>query len=206
MEKNIDQLKQELVHEIKDLAAEIAKSNSFVGMLSNEIKFRALHEKFINLKFLERKHIGLDVFDQPIPLKEEKQEVFSDAEIFPDETIHEYDFQSEQEVDISDLENEINIESHEIENPEDLQDDFTDLLPQKQFPKIKIDFNDKIAFLNQLFVGEASKMDFVMDTFNQMNSLHDARLYLSDLKHEMDWKNKEEYVERLETLIVKRFE
>lgn len=266
-----EQLKQELVQEIKDLAAEIAKSNTFVGLLSNEIKLRSLHEKFINLKFLERKHLGLDIFDQPIQTESEKEEIFStDNERFEDEPVVEFSFKpsgssnreistenddmtefhenpeilKEDEIikkEIPDTEefiseeeipgnyteeiprnNEIKQEdnpsfreetekSSEIPSSEPFfyepQDDFSDLLPShSKWPKIHLDYNDKIAFLNQLFYGDSETMDLIMSTLNHMESLSDSRIYLKDLKREMDWNHKEEYLERLDELIVKRFE
>ena len=86
MENQLDQLKNELVRDIKELATEIAKSNSFVGLISQEIKFKTLHEKFINLKFLERKNIGLDIFDQPIPVQDFfEDEDSNEEEFFTDE-------------------------------------------------------------------------------------------------------------------------
>lgn len=274
-----EQLKQDLVLEIKDLAAEIAKSNTFVGLLSNEIKLRSLHEKFINLKFLERKHLGLDIFDQPIQTESEKEEIFStDNERFEDEPVVEFSFKSSgnnnaeipaepikqgelqdnfHETETFESEKEtiqedeqknysINFEEESVEptaeenlmyqddsesdnlNSESLdtssapstapsepaepffyepQDDFSDLLPShSKWPKIHLDYNDKIAFLNQLFYGDSETMDLIMSTLNHMESLSDSRIYLKDLKREMDWNNKEEYLERLDELIVKRFE
>lgn len=240
MENNIDQLKQELVQEIKDLAAEIAKSHSYVGLLSNEIKFRALHEKFINLKFLERKHIGLNIFDQPIPVKDEKNEVFSDdQERFADEQIQEYNFEPQfiNKPEIPEIVPEVEAEKPEIEevataieqeiieditpdNPKethsekeilgnpytDAEYDFTGLVSGKSFPKIQIDFNDRIAFLNQLFDQDAQKMDKTVERLNKLNSANESNHYINELKEEMHWKGKEEYVERLKTLIAKRFE
>lgn len=251
---DIDQLKQELVVEIKALAEEISKSNSYIGLLSNEIKFRSLHEKFINLKFLERKHIGLEIFDQPIPLKEEKMEIFSsDEERFEDENVIEFDFkknyETQEETPIhNDVEqesatenskttviqskepetqvensteekidahedvaanetNEFVEEKHETNLSFDPVDDYADLVPEKKFiPKIQLDFNDRIAFLNQLFDGDSESMDLVFKTLNHMETFSDSRSYLHDLKSEMNWHDQEEFLERLEELIAKRFD
>lgn len=240
----IDQLKQELVQEIKTLADDLAKSNSFVGLLSNEIKFRSLHEKFINLKFLERKHIGLEIFDQPIPVSSDKEEIFKTSENrYDDEELVEFEFKNDKHTadnvahtgiekeeipekivhdnsEILDAESvhEVVIENHEIADKvidetsnyktkiEEISDDFSDLLPKKQFPKIQLDFNDRIAFLNQLFDGDSESMELVMNTLNHMESLSDSKNYLKDLKKEMDWRHKDEYVERLVELVEKRFD
>ena len=288
MENQLDQLKLELVQEIKELAAEIAKSNSFVGMLSQEIKFKTLHEKLINLKFLERKHIGLDVFDQPIPMHDEKDEVYSTSdERYEDEIAQEYDFQridiNQQEKPFSpeisnDFEENVTQFSHdrikeidqgieneefssttqenneenedpidvetsveqEVENPQpepsefnendvEIKDesskedqvhvqtfdeeikeyavDFAEFLPKSSsLPKIQIDFNDRIAFLHQLFDGDSEGMDLVFNTLNHLESLSDSRSYLKDLIREMDWNDRGEYIDRLEELVQKRFD
>ena len=260
MEK-LDQLKQELVQEIKDLAADIAKSNSYIGLLSNEIKLRSLSEKFINLKFLERKRIGLVIFEAPIQIIEEKEEVFSTTdERYDDELAQEFIFEDKkptQNTDVEDvkeidsdfeenvlefsedriaaientveIEESINVDKKEeindsVENQENTElkievedsktnnstsevEDFYDLFPHKSnFPKIQIDFNDRIAFLNQLFNGDSESMGLVINTLNHMESLSDSKFYLKDLKKEMDWADKEEYLERLEELVIKRFD
>lgn len=203
MIKDIDQLKTELVSEIKELATDLAQSSSYVGLLSNEMKFRALHEKFINLKFLERKHIGIDIFDEPIPVIEEVEETQPDNQeteiLVEQETAQEETFIQEViKDDISEIE--------ETQESLDEIDDYTDLLPPKNGKKIQIDFNDRIAFLNQLFNGNEQSMELSINTLNQMSSLSESKEYLQDLKAQMNWKNKEEYMERLETLIAKRFD
>ena len=242
----IDRLKEELVTEIKDLAEDIARSNTFVGLLSNEIKFRSLHEKFINLKFLERKHIGLEIFDQPVPDKDESsweaEETFDDEESivynfeddhqepltveetenFNDEIFSEEQAEPEEEILLDEVIEEETVEfqeeteeevfMEEASEPEPSQffdpvDDYADLVPSKKdYPKIQLDFNDRIAFLNQLFDGDSESMELVINTLNHMESLSDSRAYLKDLKTEMDWRYQDEYLERLEELIAKRFE
>ncbi|MDO5656118.1 MAG: hypothetical protein Q4G27_08270 [Flavobacteriaceae bacterium] len=247
---DIEQLKQELVQEIKILAEDIAKSNSFVGLLSHEIKFRSLHEKLINLKFLERKHIGLDIFDGPAPLRDvdnsydiENAENIESIENTASNTVftpesHEKDIldaTTEQSYNTEDsddfvrfedastletieedqdwVENE-NLESLDRDNSnsengetQNRNDDFTEFLPQRSnLPKIQLDFNDRIAFLNQLFDGDNESMDLIVNTLNHIESLNDSRTYIRDLKREMNWEGKEEYIERLEELVTKRFD
>ena len=242
----IDRLKEELVTEIKDLAEDIAKSNTFVGLLSNEIKFRSLHEKFINLKFLERKHIGLEIFDQPVPFKDESsweaEEMYEaeesivynfednhqeplteeETENFQNEIFFEEQTEPEEEILLDEVIEEETVEFQEETDEEvfieetpvtetnqffDPVDDYADLVPSKKdYPKIQLDFNDRIAFLNQLFDGDSESMELVINTLNHMESLSDSRAYLKDLKTEMDWRYQDEYLERLEELIAKRFE
>lgn len=192
MKKDIEKLKEELVSEIKELATDLAKSSSYIGLLSNEIKFRALHEKFINLKFLERKHIGTDIFSDPIPVVENKIE--STETNVQESKILESEI-PEEDVGIQEI----------LEKKDDLND-YSDLLPSKNAKKIQIDFNDRIAFLNQLFNGNEKSMDTIINTLNQMNSVNESRQYILDLKNQMNWTDKDEYIDRLETLIAKRFD
>ncbi|MDO5511029.1 MAG: hypothetical protein Q4F57_10060 [Weeksellaceae bacterium] len=94
MSEKLHQLKTELLVDIKKLASDIAQSESFVGLLSNEIKLKSIQEKFVVLKFLERRRLGLDIFDQPIPMPEEKLEIFSTSEErFDDEEPLQFDFE-----------------------------------------------------------------------------------------------------------------
>lgn len=276
MENQLDQLKNELVRDIKELAAEIAKSNSFVGLISQEIKFKTLHEKFINLKFLERKNIGLDIFDQPIPVQDfsadeedsSSDEFFGD-EVFEDEKPKEYNFDKE-EVEFKAEENHVSsdftenvtdfskdriaeidagIESEDFKSttaevedesfkefePEVMQEDESKLeveeeesfkqvgtfedevntygedyekyLPKSSnLPKLQVDFNDRIAFLHQLFDGDSEAMDLVINTLNHLENPSDSHEYLKDLVREMNWADKDEYIDRLTELVQNRFD
>lgn len=247
----VEKLKKELVQEIKDLALEISKSNSFVGLLSQEIKFKTLHEKFINLKFLERKHIGLNIFDEPIPMLDKHEVLSLENEDYDDET--EDDFQenvinySENKIEEIELENQdldkkyiqeeipqdediyvedensdelkIMDEDEGLDNEKPYQstfseeianlsiDDVEEFLPkQSHLPKIQLDFNDRMAFLHQLFDGDAQALDLVINTLERIDNVSDSKSYISDLVQEMSWQNKQEYIERLEELILKRFD
>lgn len=275
MDNQLDQLKNELVRDIKELAAEIAKSNSFVGLISQEIKFKTLHEKFINLKFLERKNIGLDIFDQPIPVQDfsadeedsSSDEFFGD-EVFEDEKPKEYNFDKEEvefkaevnhvssdftenvtefskdriaEIDAGIESEDFKSTTAEVEDesfkeiePEVMQEDESKLeveeesfkqvgtfedevntygedyekyLPKSSnLPKLQVDFNDRIAFLHQLFDGDSEAMDLVINTLNHLETPSDSHEYLKDLVREMNWADKDEYIDRLTELVQNRFD
>lgn len=279
MENQLDQLKNELVRDIKELAAEIAKSNSFVGLISQEIKFKTLHEKFINLKFLERKNIGLDVFDQPILVQDFSEDEDSGAdeffgdEVFEDEKPKEYNFDKEEvefkaevnhvssdftenvtefskdriaEIDagvesedfksttaevedesfkefdseiMQSDESKLEVEEEVTEEESFKQvgtfedevntygEDYEKYLPKSsKLPKLQVDFNDRIAFLHQLFDGDSETMDLVINTLNHLETHADSKDYLKDLVREMDWTDKEEYIDRLKELVKNRFD
>lgn len=280
MENQLDQLKNELVRDIKELAAEIAKSNSFVGLISQEIKFKTLHEKFINLKFLERKNIGLDIFDQPIPVQDfsadeedSRSDEFFGDDVFEDEKPKEYNFDKEEvefkaevnhvssdftenvtdfskdriaEIDAGIESEDFKSTTAEVEDesfkefePEFMQEDESKLeveeevteeesfkhvgtfedevntygedyeryLPKiSNLPKLQVDFNDRIAFLHQLFDGDSKAMDLVINTLNHLETHADSKDYLKDLVREMNWTDKEEYIDRLKELVKNRFD
>lgn len=290
MRRNIDDLKKELVQEIKELAADIASSNSYIGLLANEIKFRSLQEKFINLKFLDRKHYGLEIFepDPVIPEEDEvlnqiEEEQIDDSELEeiklvvpekndeletqeeePEEEIEEsgveVDFEveevTEEEIEDEELEDVVvveeeieeeeeqhigigglfggfelddligeeeepvdvkeeieEVEEEVIEEPEEQKEavvsenEYSDIKKEeKNYKPLQLDFNDKIAFQYQLFDGDEESMDMVIRTLNAINSVSDSKKYLADLTTEMEWVDKEEYVERLQELVLKRFE
>lgn len=264
MDNKIEQLKKDLVQEIKDLAQALANADSYVGLLSNEIKFRALQEKFIVLKFLEQKKLNLEVFNFPIPTQKEKQEILEQDGAYEDEKPVVFDFEvednqphpakslaevknevTEEELDqevekvlekaesllavnqhLAPKEEQLPAEEETIdkENAEyDQQDheeekktwkediynslNYDEVQAESSMPNpIKIDFNDKIAFLNQLFLNDEESMNLVIDTLNRISDIRSSNQYLEDLKREMGWHGaQEEYFERLRELVLNRF-
>lgn len=248
MENQLDELKQKLVQEIKTLSAELAKSNTFVGLLSQESKFKMLHDKFINLKFLEHRNLGLDIFDGPIPGELFDDENENEEENWEenqwqldtaDETTDELDVEVEifeqeslegiaESAERQPVENVDEVESFVEENDEQQNDipeiqeqksgsiedeinayaeDYESYLPKSSnLPKIQIDFNDRMAFLHQLFDGDNEAMELVVNTLNHLETAADSEAYLADLVREMDWQDRTEYIERLQELVQKRFD
>lgn len=183
MNKNLDEIKKELTEEIKSFAAEIAHVNSFNGLLLQEIKLRSWYEKFIVVKYLDKKRIlGADLdLATDLPL-------VSPAETEREETpvFHQLGEQKE-EIFERDL---------EVPQPES----------NSVLSPIRLDLNDKIAFRAQLFKGDGESLDLVLKTLNRINDLPSSLTYLKELKNEMGWENHDdEYLERLRELIVKRF-
>ncbi|MBV7440200.1 hypothetical protein KRX57_02080 [Weeksellaceae bacterium TAE3-ERU29] len=266
MDNKLEQLKKDLVQEIKDLAQSIATSESYIGLLSNEIKFRSLQEKFIVLKFLEQRKLSLDVFDLPILTQDEKREVLEHEGFFEDEqpVIFDFDVKQEEEYieeetveekeDITEElldeeiervleeaekleevnkyltpssedipeEKEVEEEQQELkqENTEEEFDkneineglfdsiSYDDTVPpENKIKEISLDFNDRIGFLNQLFLGDEESMNLVINTLNRISDVRSSNMYLDDLKREMNWnEDQEEYFERLKELVLKRFD
>jgi|GEM_PF-1551723 len=71
------------------------------------------------------------------------------------------------------------------------------------FPKekIKLDLNDKFAFSKKLFGGNNEEMDKVLNQLRTSKTLTEAKEYLSEIYHEKQWKNVDEYAQRLWQLV-----
>ncbi len=222
MAKTKEEYKKELLQEIKTLSHELAECNSFVGLLSHEMTFNKIHEKFIVLKFLERNRLGLEVLDEPIPLEEddfeeeteqepeevkvtieeeEKKDIKFPAESYFDETVYDDNRDEEKET------GETMPKEVDVNYPEE-KEYTTEWKIDKSYPPIQLDLNDRIAFQNILFDGDKEQLNLVEETLNRINSLSSSLEYLQDLSREMGWNSsdKKEYVERLTELVEKRFE
>lgn len=75
----------------------------------------------------------------------------------------------------------------------------------KSRPDFKLDLNDRIAFTNQLFGGSQSEMDETVRRLNAATTLDEAKEYLSEQYYQRHWKKKDDYAQRLWTLVENRF-
>ncbi len=73
------------------------------------------------------------------------------------------------------------------------------------FPKLALSLNDKIAFQNQLFNKDVPLFESVIAQLNTSNSLSEVKNILAPYAVEFEWNLKEEFVQRFEELIEKRF-
>lgn len=194
----LEQIKKDLVSQIKELSLDISKSETFIGLLSNELKFRSLHEKFLALKFLEERRLGLDIFDEPIPVSTEKEEIFSSgSERFDDEKPNEviFEYKNEPKSNKIVLEVEEEVSQKEIKKSEG-----------ESLPKIQIDFNDKLGFIHQLFNGDEADYKRAIDSLHNKTNLEDSILFIDKLKERLNQQESAEYIDRLKELVKKRFE
>lgn len=194
----LEQIKKDLVRQIKELSLDVSKSETFIGLLSNELKFRSLHEKFLALKFLEEKRLGLDIFDEPIPVLTEKEEIFSIGnEKFDDEKPNEVIFEHKNEP----KSNKIDLEVEEDVSQKEIKKSETESLP-----KIQIDFNDKLGFIHQLFSGDEAEYNRVLSVLHNKTNLIDSIGFVDKLKEGLNQQESAEYIDRLKELVKKRFE
>ena len=81
-------------------------------------------------------------------------------------------------------------------------------LNDKLGKNVQIGLNDKLAFVQKLFLGSESEYNKVVKHIGELNTMQDAILYLEqEIKPTYNyWKDKEEYEERFLSLLLKRFE
>lgn len=82
--------------------------------------------------------------------------------------------------------------------------DFMEAEKQKQ--EFRLDLNDKIAFSKMLFNGSQTDMNEAVRKLNEFKNMEDAKEFLSDLYYERDWKNADEYAQRLWSLVENKFQ
>lgn len=71
---------------------------------------------------------------------------------------------------------------------------------------IQVGLNDRIAFVKYLFDGSQEDFNRVLSQLNSFTELEEAISFLNDfVKPDYDWKNKEEYENRLMNLIERKF-
>ena len=82
----------------------------------------------------------------------------------------------------------------------------TDALPSEPIKKLKIGFNDRFAFINKLFHGEADEYNQVIQAIERMSDLHQAENYLNMVvKPDFDWSEAEEFEERFRMCLEQHF-
>lgn len=75
----------------------------------------------------------------------------------------------------------------------------------KRKPDFKLDLNDRIAFTQKLFGGSQTELNNAIQQLNTYSSLEDAKVYLSDLYYEKNWKKVDDYAQRLWMLVENKF-
>jgi hypothetical protein len=223
---------KEVLEEIKSIAGEISHVQSFSGLLSHQQKIQSLYEKFIFLKQLSTSKYQqiLENAENNERIKEKKVEVRDFYEMTKVEVSKEFEnitstknenvesnvrTQEEavenipkEELDITSKE-EKKSEEENLERKDFLNIQISEINPHEKnriLRPVNLDFNDSIAFISQLFKGSKSDMDAEFTHLNQTQSIEEAKKWMEEMFVKYNWKNKEEYVERLSGLIVHRFD
>lgn len=225
---NQEQFQNELLKDFKDLVNELSQIKTFSGLMIHQQKIQYLYEKFIFLKQLNNlkySQILDSVFTNSSEIQKEVSESTLEQEVdIPtsiesveeNENVSTPEFVQESNLDGGNKENSLSEESiQEIQVIEKdikltpLNVEIAEIKPQektKAFEPIHLDFNDSIAFISQLFNGSKADMDKEFAVLNKTQSIEEARKWMEEMFHTYNWKNKEEFVERLSGLIINRFE
>lgn len=214
---------KEVLEEIKSIAAEISRVQSFSGLLSHQQKIQNLYEKFIFLKqlstskyqqILENLENKENVNEKKIEIrdfyhKSKKEEIIEEVQEKPTLITEKIENNEVKEVAEKNIIEEDNREREENLTKSDLETiqipDFKLFEKSKVLRPISLDFNDSIAFISQLFNGSKADMDAEFGILNQTRTIEEAKKWMEDMFVKYNWKNKGEYVERLSGLIVCRF-
>ena len=71
---------------------------------------------------------------------------------------------------------------------------------------IKVDLNDRIAFVKNLFNGNQEDFNRVLSQLNTANTEKEAKDFINNMvKPDYDWSDKEEYEVRLLEIIERKF-
>ncbi|APD07184.1 hypothetical protein UJ101_01668 [Flavobacteriaceae bacterium UJ101] len=84
-------------------------------------------------------------------------------------------------------------------------DEIKELDEKSNFPNLALSLNDKIAFQNQLFNKDKKLFEEVVTQLNKSNSLIEAKNILKFYAAQFEWTSKEDFAQRFEELIEKRF-
>ena len=79
------------------------------------------------------------------------------------------------------------------------------IVEKASFPKLNININDKFRFINELFSGNANEYQIAIDQLNATTNMHEATVFLNGLKDIYSWKEENELVKNLMSLVAKRF-
>lgn len=76
---------------------------------------------------------------------------------------------------------------------------------EKQKPAFRLDLNDRVAFTKHLFNSDAEMLDYTIDRLNSFKKLEEAKEFLSELYYQNNWKNQDDYAQRLWSLVENKF-
>ena len=177
----------ELKKAIEDFEKHQSPNNSIVEELHNAItQTNKLVSAYLVLN--EHKEISSEREVQPTTTH-----VVSDVNVIEVEKV-----KIEVPVEVIELQNLVlePIQSVEIK-PEELE--------KGNLPKLNININDKFRFINELFSGNANEYQMAIEQLNATTNIHEANVFLNGLKDIYAWKEDNELVKSLMSLVVKRF-
>ena len=228
-------MKKRLKEELRKLSTDIITSNdmSNIGELYEASK--DLFEKLAVLKFIEEKlnHMEVDQSKNVIAAKFEKMAnaVLNENSSVPESNPHEEDIMIPGMDTIKDMVSEMpsdapvdEVLAEFLAKPEYLKNDKELFMPQKgdstkrEIPtkslndkmtnkELKVDLNNRLAFVKHLFNGSAEDYNRVLSQLNTIDSHERSVSFIKNMvRPDYDnWAGKEEYEKRFMFLIERRF-
>ena len=187
LSKPLNSSLHELKKAIEDFEKHQSPNNSIVEKLHNAIsQTNKLVSAYLVLN--EHKEISSEREVQPTTTH-----VVSDVNVIEVEKV-----KMEVPVEVIEVQNVVlePIQSVEIK-PEELE--------RVNLPKLNININDKFRFINELFSGNANEYQMAIEQLNATTNIHEANVFLNGLKDIYAWKEDNELVKSLMSLVVKRF-
>ncbi|WP_373519252.1 hypothetical protein [Pricia sp.] len=228
-------MKKRLKEELRKLSTDIITSRDMnnIGELYESAK--NLYEKLAVLRFIEEKlnHIEVDASKNVIAAKFEKMAnaVLSENSSVPESNPHEEDIMIPGIDTIKDMVSEMpgdipvdEVLAEFLGKPEYMKNDKELFMPQKDITTkkdirtkslnekatnaaLKVDLNNRLAFVKHLFSGSTEDYNRVLSQLNTIDSHERSVSFIEnmvkpDYNH---WMGKEEYEERFMYLIERRF-
>ena len=186
--------KEEVIEEIVEKEIEI--SVELDDKIEDEIVFEPVKKEIVSEELLE------EIFERKSePIKDDEKDLPS-LQISLEE-----EFKDAISADVAtNLFEKVTTESSVVEKKpieEVKKRSLNDALFDKN---IQVGLNDRIAFVKYLFDGSQEDFNRVLSQLNSFTELEEAISFLNDfVKPDYDWKNKEEYENRLMNLIERKF-
>ena len=225
-------MKRKLKEELVKMATEILTSQEDKDLPQLYESAKSLYEKLAVLKFIEEKlgDIQIDVSKNVLASKFETlaTAVMSENRSVPENNPHEEDIitpgMDTIKHMISEMPSAAEVEQvfrEFVAKTEPVKSDKEILSPVKETEqseakslndtlserKIKVDLNDRLAFVKHLFKDSSEDFNRVISQLNTIDSEERSRAYIENLiKPDYDnWEGKEEYESRFMALIERRF-
>ena len=230
-------MKKKLKEELRKLSTDIITSRDMNNLDDLYTAAKDLYEKLAVLKFIEEKlhDIEIDVSKNVIAEKFEKMAtaVLSANSSVPESNPHQEDIMIPGMDTIRDIVSEMpndletpvdEVLAEFLSQPDYMKNDKELFMPQKESvpereapikslndrlvnKEIKVDLNNRLAFVKHLFNGSTADYNRVLSQLNTIDSEERSISFIENMVKPdyANWVGKEEYVERFMQLIERRF-
>ncbi|WP_209401469.1 hypothetical protein [Pseudozobellia sp. WGM2] len=230
-------MKKKLKEELRKLSTDIITSRDMNNLDDLYTAAKDLYEKLAVLKFIEEKlhDIEIDVSKNVIAEKFEKMAtaVLSANSSVPESNPHQEDIMIPGMDTIKDIVSEMpndpetpvdEVLAEFLSQPDYMKNDKELFMPQKESvpekeatikslndrlvnKEIKVDLNNRLAFVKHLFNGSTADYNRVLSQLNTIDSEERSISFIENMVKPdyANWVGKEEYVERFMQLIERRF-